>query len=120
MHRLCKGIVAPRRVVGQEFDARCQACRVTRQLLCHFLVDCESMESCDDLGIKLHQTGRPRDAVCDQPYDDREETAFDPASHGAGAELWIGESEILIALIIIVAAVIFSYGRRWTIRRTPG
>lgn len=48
------------------------------------------------------------------------QTAFDPASHGAGAELWIGESGILIALTMIVAAVVFSCGRRWTIRRTPG
>ena len=47
------------------------------------------------------------------------QTAFDPASHGAGAELWIGESGILIALTMIVAAVVFSCGR-WTICRTPG
>ena len=47
------------------------------------------------------------------------QTAFDPASHGGGAELWIGESGILIAFTMIVAAVVFSCGR-WTIRRTPG
>ena len=29
----------------------------------------------------------------------------------AGAELWIGESGILVALTMIVAAVVFSYGR---------
>ena len=46
------------------------------------------------------------------------QTAFDPASHGGGAELWIGESGILIAFTMIVAAVVFSCGR-WTIRRTP-
>jgi len=46
------------------------------------------------------------------------QAAFDPASHGAQAELWIGESGILVALIMIVAAMVFSYGR-WTIRRTP-
>jgi membrane protease YdiL (CAAX protease family) len=46
------------------------------------------------------------------------QVAFDPASTGAGAELWIGESGILVALTMIVAAVIFSRGR-WTIRRVP-
>jgi uncharacterized protein len=46
------------------------------------------------------------------------QAAFDPASTGAGAELWIGESGILVALTMIVAAVIFS-GGRWTIRRVP-
>ena len=44
--------------------------------------------------------------------------AFDPASTSAGAELWIGESGILVALTMIVAAVIFSRGC-WTIRRVP-
>lgn len=46
------------------------------------------------------------------------QAAFDPASHGARAELWIGESGILVALTMIVAAVVFSCGR-WTIRREP-
>jgi membrane protease YdiL (CAAX protease family) len=46
------------------------------------------------------------------------QAAFDPASHGAQAELWIGESGILVALTMIVAAIVFSYGRR-TILRTP-
>jgi membrane protease YdiL (CAAX protease family) len=46
------------------------------------------------------------------------QTAFDPASTGAGVELWIGESGILVALTMIVAAVIFSRGQ-WTIRRVP-
>jgi CAAX protease family protein len=46
------------------------------------------------------------------------QAAFDPASHGARAELWIGESGILVALIMIVAAIVFSCGR-WTIRRDP-
>ena len=36
------------------------------------------------------------------------QTAFDPASTSAGAELWIGESGILVALTMIVAAVLFS------------
>jgi membrane protease YdiL (CAAX protease family) len=47
------------------------------------------------------------------------QAAFDTASTGGGAELWIGESGILVALTMIVAAVFFSYGR-WTIRRVPG
>jgi hypothetical protein len=46
------------------------------------------------------------------------QTAFDPASTGARAELWIGESGVLVALPMIVAAAIFSSGR-WTIRKTP-
>ena len=47
------------------------------------------------------------------------QAAFDPASDGARAQLWIGESGMLVALTMIVAAVVFSYGR-WTIRSTPG
>lgn len=39
------------------------------------------------------------------------QTAFDPASKGTGAELWIGESGILIALTMTLAAVVFSYGK---------
>jgi len=46
------------------------------------------------------------------------QSAFDPASKGVGAELWIGESGILVALAMILAAVIYSCGR-WTIRRGP-
>jgi membrane protease YdiL (CAAX protease family) len=38
------------------------------------------------------------------------QVAFDPASTGAGASLWIGESGILVALTMIFAAVIFSCG----------
>jgi membrane protease YdiL (CAAX protease family) len=44
--------------------------------------------------------------------------AFDPASTGAGATLWIGESGILVALTAVVVAIIFSRGQ-WTIRRVP-
>ena len=44
--------------------------------------------------------------------------AFDPASTGTGATLWIGESGILVTLTMVVAAIIFSRGR-WTIRRVP-
>jgi membrane protease YdiL (CAAX protease family) len=43
---------------------------------------------------------------------------FDPATSGAGATLWVGESGILTALTLILAAVIFSRGR-WTILREP-
>jgi uncharacterized protein len=38
------------------------------------------------------------------------QVAFDPASTGAGATLWVGESGILVAFVMIVAAVIFSSG----------
>jgi CAAX protease family protein len=38
------------------------------------------------------------------------QVAFDPASTGAGATLWVGESGILVAFVMIVAAVIFSCG----------
>ena len=47
------------------------------------------------------------------------QSAFDPASKGAGVELWIGESGILVSFTMIVAAIMFSCGR-WTMRRTPG
>jgi CAAX protease family protein len=46
------------------------------------------------------------------------QVAFDPASTSAGAELWVGESGIFVALTMIVAAIICSRGR-WTIRRVP-
>jgi membrane protease YdiL (CAAX protease family) len=36
------------------------------------------------------------------------QAAFDPASTSAGAELWIGESGILVTLTMIIAAVLFS------------
>jgi uncharacterized protein len=44
--------------------------------------------------------------------------AFDPASSGPGATLWVGESGVLVALTMIVAAIIFMRGR-WTMRRAP-
>src|SRR5262245_20046575 len=47
------------------------------------------------------------------------QTAFDPASMGPLAALWVGESGILVALTVVVAAAAFAYGR-WTIRRAPG
>jgi membrane protease YdiL (CAAX protease family) len=43
---------------------------------------------------------------------------FDPATTGASATLWVGESGILTALTLILAAVIFSRGS-WTILREP-
>lgn len=44
--------------------------------------------------------------------------AFDPATTGTGAALWVGEAGILTALASVVAAVIVSRGR-WTMRRVP-
>ena len=44
--------------------------------------------------------------------------AFDSATTGAGAALWVGESGVLTAFTLIVAAFLFSRGR-WTIRRQP-
>jgi uncharacterized protein len=46
------------------------------------------------------------------------QTAFDPASPGPDAALWIGESGILVTLTMIAAAVAFTRGR-WTVRRSP-
>ena len=42
---------------------------------------------------------------------------FDGATTGAGATLWVGESGILTALTLVVAAFIFSRGR-WTVIRS--
>ena len=46
------------------------------------------------------------------------QAAFDSASTRAGADRWVGEAGILVALTMIVAAIIFS-GGRWMIRRVP-
>jgi uncharacterized protein len=43
---------------------------------------------------------------------------FDGATTGVGATLWVGESGVLTALTLVLAAVIFSRGR-WTILRKP-
>ncbi len=43
---------------------------------------------------------------------------FDGATAGAVATLWVGESGVLTALTLVVAAVAFSRGR-WTILRRP-
>jgi uncharacterized protein len=47
------------------------------------------------------------------------QAAFDPASAGPQATLWVGESGVLVALAMVVAAAAFSYGW-WTVRRVPG
>jgi hypothetical protein len=44
------------------------------------------------------------------------QAAFDSASTGPLTTLWVGESGVLVALTMVVAAAGFSYGR-WTIRR---
>ena len=46
------------------------------------------------------------------------QVAFDQASTGPGATLWVGESGILVMLSTIAAAVVFTRGR-WTVRRFP-
>ena len=46
------------------------------------------------------------------------QVAFDPASTGPGATLWVGESGILVMLSTIAAAVVFTRGR-WKVRRFP-
>ena len=46
------------------------------------------------------------------------QTAFVPATTGAGAVWWLGESGILTLIALGVAAIIFSRGH-WTILRTP-
>jgi membrane protease YdiL (CAAX protease family) len=43
---------------------------------------------------------------------------FDMATSGPGARLWVGESGILTAVVVIVAVVISTRGR-WTILRRP-
>src|SRR5262245_15352722 len=47
------------------------------------------------------------------------QAAFDPASPGEAAPLWVGEAGVLVAFIMVVAAAAFAYGR-WTVRRAPG
>jgi membrane protease YdiL (CAAX protease family) len=43
---------------------------------------------------------------------------FDPATTGAGATLWVGESGVITALTLVLAAVVFSHGK-WMILREP-
>jgi membrane protease YdiL (CAAX protease family) len=47
------------------------------------------------------------------------QSAFDPAAAGLRAQLWLGESGILVALTLVVAAVLMSLGR-WPMLRAPG
>jgi uncharacterized protein len=46
------------------------------------------------------------------------QAGFQPLAAGASSQLWVGESGILTALVLIVVAVIYSRGR-WTILREP-
>ena len=46
------------------------------------------------------------------------QTGFDPATTGGQKALWTGESGLLTALALVVAAVIVSRGR-WAVSRTP-
>ncbi|HEY7662158.1 MAG TPA: type II CAAX endopeptidase family protein [Xanthobacteraceae bacterium] len=46
------------------------------------------------------------------------QVAFDPASTGPGATLWVGESGIIVMLTMIAAAVVFTRGR-WPVRKFP-
>lgn len=47
------------------------------------------------------------------------QVAFDTASTGPDATLWVGESGIFVTLTVVITAIIFSCGR-WTIRKIPG
>ena len=46
------------------------------------------------------------------------QAGFDPAATGARKSLWVGETGLLIALTVVVAAAIASRGR-WTVVRIP-
>jgi membrane protease YdiL (CAAX protease family) len=46
------------------------------------------------------------------------QAGFQPLAAGASSQVWVGESGILTALVLIVLAVIYSRGR-WTILREP-
>jgi uncharacterized protein len=46
------------------------------------------------------------------------QVAFDPASTGSGVALWVGESGILVALTMVIAAIIVTHGS-WAIRKFP-
>jgi hypothetical protein len=48
----------------------------------------------------------------------KQEVAFDPASTGPGATLWVGESGILVMLTTVAAAIVVARGR-WTVGRFP-
>jgi membrane protease YdiL (CAAX protease family) len=46
------------------------------------------------------------------------QAGFQPLAAGASSQLWVGESGMLTALVLIVVAVIYSRGR-WTVLREP-
>jgi CAAX protease family protein len=46
------------------------------------------------------------------------QAGFQPLAAGASSQLWVGESGVLTALALVVAAVIYSRGR-WKILREP-
>jgi membrane protease YdiL (CAAX protease family) len=53
-------------------------------------------------------------------YNSVIQTAFTPATSGPAAPLWVGEEAgILVALVLLLAAVLFSRGP-WTMLRAPG
>ncbi|WP_432828696.1 CPBP family glutamic-type intramembrane protease [Dactylosporangium sp. CA-092794] len=47
------------------------------------------------------------------------QSAFDPATTGDGARVWLGEGGMLVAIVAVVAATLASRGR-WTKLRSPG
>ena len=51
-------------------------------------------------------------------WNDIIQTGFHPLTTGSGKQLWVGETGVLTALVLIVAAVVYSRGR-WTILREP-
>ena len=51
-------------------------------------------------------------------WNDVIQAVFDRLTRGASEVLWVGESGILTALVVVVVAVIYSRGR-WTILREP-
>jgi membrane protease YdiL (CAAX protease family) len=46
------------------------------------------------------------------------QAGFQPLAAGASTQVWVGESGIITALVLAVAAVVYSRGR-WTILREP-
>jgi len=57
--------------------------------------------------------------VAHSAYNSIIQAAFDPATTGAGAALWVGmEAGILVMLTTVVVSVVFSRGH-WTILRAP-
>jgi hypothetical protein len=46
------------------------------------------------------------------------QAGFPPLAVGASSQLWAGESGVITALVLVVAAVVYSRGR-WTVLREP-